>query len=260
MSIVPNSASPRSAASRTPSTFSSTHCSLPPEKYVAGGSRPSRRTTSPRPSRSSCRAIRSVRVSCQTMALEYGRPVRAVPDDGGLALVGDADRRQVARREALRASRRAHHRDRALQDLERVVLHPAGPRQHLLVLELVAPRSLPSWSNSMNRVLVVPWSTAPMRSATSPRPLRRPSARGSACCRGVYRRVHPRHSGGGAGQAGSGRQPGEGSHAGGGSGQPGAGSQRHAGSPWRPRPWCPGVPTRRIATARTRAQAGPQST
>ena len=32
VSMVPNSASPRSAAARTPSTFSRIHCSLPPEK------------------------------------------------------------------------------------------------------------------------------------------------------------------------------------------------------------------------------------
>ena len=40
-----------------------------------------------------------------------------------------------------------------------------GLRQDLLVLELVAATSLPAWSKIMNRVLVVPWSTAPTKSA-----------------------------------------------------------------------------------------------
>ena len=69
VSVLPNTASPRSAASRTPSTFSRIHWILPPEKYVAGGSPALRRITSPLPSRSSAEAIRSVRVSCQTIAL-----------------------------------------------------------------------------------------------------------------------------------------------------------------------------------------------
>ena len=69
VSQVPKMASPRSAASRTPSTFSRIHWILPPEKYVAGGRPAFWRMTSPRPSRSSAEAIRSVRVSCHTIAL-----------------------------------------------------------------------------------------------------------------------------------------------------------------------------------------------
>jgi hypothetical protein len=42
---------------------------LAAEKYVAGGSPALRLMTSPRPSRSSAEAMRSVRVSCQTIAL-----------------------------------------------------------------------------------------------------------------------------------------------------------------------------------------------
>ena len=68
-SVLPKIASPRSAAARTPSTFSRIHCTLPPEKYVAGGRPAFCRMTSPLPSRSSAEAIRSVRVSCQTIAL-----------------------------------------------------------------------------------------------------------------------------------------------------------------------------------------------
>jgi hypothetical protein len=69
VSTVPKAASPRSAAARSPSTFSSSHCSLPPEKYGAGGSPVRSRISSARPSRCSAEAIRSVRVSCQTIAL-----------------------------------------------------------------------------------------------------------------------------------------------------------------------------------------------
>jgi hypothetical protein len=69
VSVLPKIASPRSAASRTPSTFSRIHCTLPAEKYVAGGSPAFCRMTSPLPSRSRAEAMRSVRVSCQTMAL-----------------------------------------------------------------------------------------------------------------------------------------------------------------------------------------------
>ncbi len=68
-SVLPKSASPASAASRTPSTFSRIHWILPPEKYVAGGSPARWRIRSPWPSRSSLLAIRSVRVSCHTIAL-----------------------------------------------------------------------------------------------------------------------------------------------------------------------------------------------
>ncbi len=69
VSGVPKIASPFSASARTPSTFSRIHCTLPAEKYVAGGSPALRLITSPRPSRSSAEAMRSVRVSCHTIAL-----------------------------------------------------------------------------------------------------------------------------------------------------------------------------------------------
>ena len=70
VSVLPKTASPRSAASRTtPSTFSRIHWIFAAEKYVAGGRPALRRMTPPRSSRSSALAIRSVRVSCQTMAL-----------------------------------------------------------------------------------------------------------------------------------------------------------------------------------------------
>src|SRR5947199_377495 len=63
---------------------------------------------------------------------------------GRLALVGDAQRRQVVRREFVVAHRGAHDGDRPLPDLDRVVLDPAGPRQDLLVLQLVPADLVPA--------------------------------------------------------------------------------------------------------------------
>ncbi len=62
----------------------------------------------------------------------------AVPDDGGLALVGDAEGGQVAGLEVELREGRADHGLGALPDLQRVVLDPPRLRQDLLVLELVA--------------------------------------------------------------------------------------------------------------------------
>ena len=63
----------------------------------------------------------------------------AVPDDRGLALVGDAQRRDVGGFQTDVVQRRGHHGLGVTPDLGRVVLDPAGARQDLLVLELVAP-------------------------------------------------------------------------------------------------------------------------
>ena len=61
--------------------------------------------------RASCAQESAVRRSCQTMALWIGLPVGAIPDDRGLALVGDADAGDVlgARRRPS-PSRRARSR------------------------------------------------------------------------------------------------------------------------------------------------------
>ena len=69
----------------------------------------------------------AVRRSCQTMAWWTGLPVRAIPHDGGLALVGDADGGDVARAltPALR-QRLAQRADGACPDVLGVVLDPAG--------------------------------------------------------------------------------------------------------------------------------------
>ena len=61
-----------------------------------------------------------------------------VPDQRGLALVGDAEAVQVRGGQALAVQRGLDHRGGPLPDLHRVVLDPAGLGQDLVVLELVA--------------------------------------------------------------------------------------------------------------------------
>ena len=66
------------------------------------------------------------------------RPAGApVPDHRRLALVGDAQRGEVADGAAVPVHRGLDHRRGAFPDLDRVVLDPAGTRQDLFVLELV---------------------------------------------------------------------------------------------------------------------------
>ena len=64
-----------------------------------------------------------------------------IPDHGRLALVGDADRGQVAGPEPRVPERAGNHGVGAFRDLERVMFDPAGLRHDLLVLELM-PRDL----------------------------------------------------------------------------------------------------------------------
>ena len=75
LSIVPNSTSPRSPRSRSPSTWSSSQASFEPAKYGASGSPVrSRKFFSPNAS-SKRRSWSPVRVSCQTIAWCTGVPV-----------------------------------------------------------------------------------------------------------------------------------------------------------------------------------------
>src|SRR3954453_9206416 len=62
---------------------------------------------------------------------------RAVPDDGRLALVRDADRGHVARLAPGRRQRTAYDLARSPPHLARVVLDPSGARRDLLVLALI---------------------------------------------------------------------------------------------------------------------------
>jgi hypothetical protein len=68
------------------------------------------------------------------------RPTGApVPHQRGFALVGDAESGQVGGRQFGLVQRRGEDRRGPLPDLDGIVLHPAGLRHYLLVLELVAP-------------------------------------------------------------------------------------------------------------------------
>jgi hypothetical protein len=165
VSGVPKRASPRSAAARRPSTFSSSHCTLPAEKYVAGGRPALRRITSPRPSASSALAIESVRVSCQTTALYQGRPVRRSHTMAvSRWLVTPIAARSLVARPALVSALPMTVCVRSQISSGLCSTHPARGRIWSCSSWWLAT-GIPSWSKTMNRVLVVPWSTAPMKSA-----------------------------------------------------------------------------------------------
>ena len=75
VSIVPNRSSPLSALAYAPGTWSRIHLILGPEKYVARGRPTFGRSRSWPPSSASSLQMSSVRVSCQTIALQRGIPV-----------------------------------------------------------------------------------------------------------------------------------------------------------------------------------------
>ena len=81
---------------------------------------------------------------------------RAIPQHGGLALVGDADRGKVARRQVRAAQRVGNHRACVVQDFQRIVFDPARLRVDLPVLALRLAIVSPARSNTMKRLLVVP--------------------------------------------------------------------------------------------------------
>ena len=75
VSMLPNTRSPDSARSRTPSTLSRIQRTFGPEKYVASGRPVCSANRFWPPSRLSSSTSLSVRVSCQTSALNTGSPV-----------------------------------------------------------------------------------------------------------------------------------------------------------------------------------------
>ena len=158
-------ASPFSAASRTPSTFSRIHWILPPEKYVAGG-RPALRPDHVAVAVALERAGDAVGAGVLPDDRVVVRPPGvAVPHHRRLALVGDAERGEVGRPAATPCSARS-----ASTDVERSQIstglcstQPACGRICSCSSWCLAT-SLPSWSKIMNRVLVVPWSIAPTKS------------------------------------------------------------------------------------------------
>ena len=96
-----------------------------------GRGRSSRRTSASWPAARSASQIGAVLRSCQTIAFASGRPVARSQRSGRLALVRDADRRDVAAREARLRERLVHHARLRRPDLGRVVLDPAGLREDL---------------------------------------------------------------------------------------------------------------------------------
>ena len=69
----------------------------------------------------------------------HGDSAPALPDERRLALVRDADPRELARRDARLRERGLRRGERARPDLLRVVLDPAGTREELLDLPVAAP-------------------------------------------------------------------------------------------------------------------------
>ena len=130
LSVVPNTASPRSAAARTPSTLSRIHWILPPEKYVAGGS----------PARLRIEVAASVALEGGGDAVGAGvlphdgvvqrTSGASVPHDRGLALVGDADGGEVVRARVRRGSTRRGPRCRVRSQISigSCSTHPASGR------------------------------------------------------------------------------------------------------------------------------------
>ena len=109
-----------------------------PEKYVAGG-RPVRSRSS-----AACRLRARWTIAFAARVLPDDRVVPGtsgfrIPDDRGLALIGDADRGEVRAPSVRRcAARRAITSSTRAAISQRIVLDPAGLRQDLLVLELMA--------------------------------------------------------------------------------------------------------------------------
>jgi len=134
---------------------------------VAGGSPALCLITSPRPSRSRAAAIRSVLVSCHTIAWPYGRPVRRFHTT-------------VVSRWLVRPSA-ARSLACSLLAVSTVLMTAQVRSQISMGLCSTQPgrgriwvcsswwraSSAPEWSKIMNLVLVVPWSTAPTKSANS---------------------------------------------------------------------------------------------
>ena len=108
VSIVPNSTSPRSARSRSPGVCVE-HPADPRRRRSrsSAADRTGRRTGPARRRRPAPRQA-SVRVSCQTTAWPIGCRC-AVPEQGGLPLVGDADRDDLGRVGAELADRGRDH-------------------------------------------------------------------------------------------------------------------------------------------------------
>jgi hypothetical protein len=83
-----------------------------------------------------------------------------IPDDGGFALVGDADGRNVTGPDVGAAYGLSRHADLRERDLVRVVLDPAGWGKIWVNSSRATDTTLPEASMTSARELVVPWSRA----------------------------------------------------------------------------------------------------
>ena len=120
--------------------------------------------TWPRSSRSSAAAIRSVRVSCQTIALPYGRPVlRFHTTVVSRWLVMPSAARSDGPRLAWFSAVEMTDWQRSQISTGLCSTQPARGRICSCSSWCLAT-SFPEWSKIMNRELVVPWSTAPTKS------------------------------------------------------------------------------------------------
>ena len=132
------------------------------------------------------RRTRAVRRSCQTIALWIGCAGLAVPDDGRLALVGDADRGDVAAAAACaRPSASTRDADLRRPDLAAGRARPSRAAERSAGTPSARRATMaPSWSKTMARELVVPWSRARMYGTAEP-----PQKRGEAP--GITRSTSP---------------------------------------------------------------------
>ena len=128
VSTVPNRISPRSAFSRAPATWSSSHLIFVRGKIgircadpVVSADKPGTR----RALRAALSAMSAVRRHCQTMALWMGSSGRSIPKDRRLALVGDADARHIGRRNIGGRQHLEHSCILRGPDFHRVLLDPS---------------------------------------------------------------------------------------------------------------------------------------
>ena len=142
LSIVPNTARPSRARSRRPSTLLEQPLDLRPREvgveHQAGALADQRLVAG---LAQLVAALRGAPVLPDERAVQRLAGVR-VPDDDGLALVGDADGLQLARSDARVVERLARDRARDLPDLRGVVLDPSRPREVLLELAVGPPDQL----------------------------------------------------------------------------------------------------------------------
>ena len=121
---MPKASSPRRARSRAPGMLSSSHLSLVPEKYASSTNPVLAVNSDSWPAARSASHNDAVRRSCQTMALRDRPAASALPEQGGFALIGDADRSQGARRDRGLGQRLGYDAGLRGPDLQRIVLDP----------------------------------------------------------------------------------------------------------------------------------------